>query len=154
MDFSTKFCEKAWHWQIRSNIPRHSVTSIWTKGYELGLNKLRSGKYYWPKENDITLVKLFQQGLTHQEIAEKFSHKYHKYGFKYIGEKLRLLGCVRHNKYSDLLPISDVFRSIVYEWKVTSLKSVLQVCETIVDILRSDREISTSNIFHHRIVTS
>jgi hypothetical protein len=57
---------------IRSNIRCHSVTSIWTKASELGLNKLKSGKYYWPKKNDITILKLFNQGLTHQQIAEKF----------------------------------------------------------------------------------
>jgi hypothetical protein len=36
--------------------------------------------------------------------------------------------------------ILDNRHNTVYEWKVTSLKSVLQICETMVDILRSDRK--------------
>lgn len=190
--------------EIRSNIRRHSVTSIWTKASELGLNKLKSGKYYWPKENDITMVKLFNQGLTHQQIAEKFSHNYHKYGFKYIREKLRSLGCIRQNKYPDLRPIDDADKSYFaamleaegwiglrirrsdddhgiiyspnigitntdlsimnailgivklgkisthtdtlkrykqrYDWKLLSLKPILQVLESVVNFMKSRRK--------------
>jgi hypothetical protein len=52
---------------ILGHITRHSSSSVWSKASELGLNKYRAGEYYWTKENDIKLLELFNQGLTHKD---------------------------------------------------------------------------------------
>jgi hypothetical protein len=191
---------------VRRNLPHRSVSSILSKASKLNLNKLRSGTYYWTKENDMKLVELFNRGLTHEQIAEKFSNKYHKYDFKYMGERLRILGYSRLKKYPDLKTMSVVDKSWIsgilegegeinielqsrfdcengrelcipyikiantdldilnavltitgfgrikpksrtshrhrlgYVWYVTSLKPVLQLCESVVDYMRSSRK--------------